>query len=355
MNDVRPRAWRLALLVVAGCVGAALLLTATSFFLRRAQDTSAMRLPARPVLAWTAESLPEPVNLRAVWTEAGGEAFAVGLGGAIMHRAPSGQWSKERSPTSEDLHAIAAGAGARRLYAVGNHGTVVVLVRDAGSWSIEGTPTPQNLYAIALCPGGLCAAGAGGTFLRRSDDTGAWTATDTRTTVDLHAIAGWVSAPATPSSAASIDTFVVGDRGTILVQKAPFGRSPIVPSAWMPEDSHTTDDLRGASFLGYRVIVVGQGGAVLRRDVSNAEPWTRLPAPANEALRDVRLVGSAESRLLIASPSAIYEQRFPEMDGWRTSVAEAALWGIDADDPRAIAVGDRGVVRVAVLPAAADE
>jgi hypothetical protein len=94
---------------------------------------------------------------------------------------------------------------------------------------------------------------------------------------------------------------------------------------------------------------------VLRRDVSTDEPWTQLPAPAREGLRDVRLVGASEGKLLVASETALYEQRFPEMDGWRASLAAPGLWGIDADDPRVIAVGDRGLVRVSALPLALDE
>ncbi|MDB4994476.1 MAG: hypothetical protein JWM74_1908 [Myxococcaceae bacterium] len=353
--SARPIWLRGGLLLVAGCAGAALLLAATSFFLRRAQDSSTMRLPSRPVLAWTVETLPEPADLRAVWTDARGEAFAVGARGAIVRRTPSGTWSKEISATLEDLHAITAGSQSARLFAVGNRGTVVACARDSGVWSVEATPTQENLYAVAACPGGFCAVGARGTVLRRSDDTGKWTRTDAGTSVDLHGIAGWVSAPATPSSAPSIGTFVVGDQGTIVVQRVPFGRSQPALAAWTKEDSHTSEDLRAASFLGYRVIVVGGQGTVLRRDVSTEEPWTKLPAPAREALRDVRLVGASEGKVLVASESNVYEQRFPEMDGWRTSLTARGVWGIDADDPRVVAVGDRGLVHVAALPAASDE
>ena len=314
-----------------------------------------MRLPGRPVLVWSAETLPELAELRAVWTDPRGEAFAVGARGAILRRTPSGSWSKEVSPTPEDLHALTAGSQSARLYAVGGRGTVVACANGSGVWSVEATPTHEDLYAVAACPGGFCAVGARGTVLRRSDDTGTWSRIDAGTSVDLHGIAGWVSAPATPSSAPSIGTFVVGDQGTILVQRAPFGRSEAGPAAWTKEDSHTTENLRAASFLGYRVIVVGGQGTVLRRDVSTDEPWTKLPAPASDGLRDVRLVGASEGWVLVASDTAIYEQRFPEMDGWRKSLTAPGLWGIDADDPRVVVVGDRGLVHVGALPATPDE
>ncbi|MEO6418021.1 MAG: hypothetical protein ABIP39_01340, partial [Polyangiaceae bacterium] len=149
-----------ALLVAAGCAGAALLLWATSVFVRHGlEGTSGGALVTpRPVLVWSAHPAPEPVLLRAVSIDASGEAFAVGAGGAIFHRA-AGTWSRESSPTTEELNALAQGSESVLVYAVGNRGTILARSRETHTWSIETAPTTENLYAVAAGPTGFTAVG----------------------------------------------------------------------------------------------------------------------------------------------------------------------------------------------------
>lgn len=337
---------------MAGCAGAALLLWATSLFVRHGLGDRPAHpiVTPRPVLVWSTEEAPEPVDLRAVCLDASGEAFAVGAGGAIFHRL-AGAWSKEPSPTTEDLNALAPGSESVLVYAVGNHGTILARSREARVWSIENGPTTENLYAVAATPAGFTAVGARGTVLRRKGETRAWTRDDARTTVDLHGIAGWVSLPATPMSAPSLATFVVGDSGTILVQKIPFGRSQPAAADWTAVASHTTENLLAATFLGSEVIVVGAHGTVLRGDLSSDAPWGALPPPARETLRDARLVSSeSSSSLLIVGESAVFEQRFLEEYTWRPSLTGRGLLALDADSPNVIAVGEKGSIVVAKVP-----
>jgi photosystem II stability/assembly factor-like uncharacterized protein len=343
------------LLVVSGCAGAALLFWCTSFFVRHGlTDTPTHLLVApRPVLAWSVERAPppiEPVDLHAVWTNASGEAFAVGERGTILHRT-SGAWSKEPSPTTEDLHALAAGSGSVLLYAVGGRGTILALSRDAHAWSIEKSPTEEDLYAVAASPKGFVAVGAGGTILQRSDDTHAWTALEARTTVDLRGIAGWVPTPVTATSAAAVATFVVGDRGTILVRKIPFGRGPGESTAWASQDGHTSENLLAATFQGNDVIVVGAHGTVLRGDLASDAPWSEYPSPVAALLRDVKLVTTGSStRLLVVGEGGVFEQLFREDTTWRNSLDLRGLRALDADSPSVVAVGKGASIVVATIP-----
>ncbi len=341
-----------ALLVAAGCAGAGLLLWATSVFVHHGLGNQPVRalVTPRPVLAWSVEVAPEPASLHAVSITAGGEAFAVGAGGAIFHRR-AGAWSKEPSPTTGDLNALAAGSGAVLVFAVGDHGTILARSRDAPVWSVEKAPTTENLAAIAACPTGFIAVGAHGTVLQRSDETHAWTASDARTTVDLHGVAGWVSVPATPTSAPSLATFVVGDGGTILVHEIPFGRAKNAGAEWTAQASRTTENLFAATFLGSEIVVVGAHGTVLRGDLSSDAPWGALPPPASESLRDARLVSTgSSSRLLVVGESAVFEQRFLEEYTWRPSLAQRGLVALDADSANVITVGEKGALAVAAIP-----
>jgi len=90
-----------------------------------------------PTGAWTPEPTPTDRALRALLvattdTEADTEAvaYAVGDGGTVLRRSPAGAWSRESTPTATDLHDVTAVD--RRLYAVGDRGTL--LERRGGVW-----------------------------------------------------------------------------------------------------------------------------------------------------------------------------------------------------------------------------
>ena len=75
----------------------------------------------------------------------------------------------------------------------------------------------------------------------------------------------------------------------------------------------------------------------------------------NETLRDVRLVSAAEPKIVVVGNEAVYEQRYPQTDAWRTSLRAPALRALDAYDPRVFVVGGDGAVHVALIPAPPDD
>lgn len=76
---------------------------------------------------WTRESEPAAFALNAVWGRAKDDVWAAGSGGALLHYDGSA-WRAEFSGTGEALNAL--WGSSRRLWAVGEHGTILVKALD---------------------------------------------------------------------------------------------------------------------------------------------------------------------------------------------------------------------------------
>src|SRR5262249_10053617 len=121
-------------------------------------------------------------TLRGVWAVPGsaGEAFAVGDGGAILHRRSSdGVWERQSSSTSHNLFAV-SGSDALHLVAVGDMAQSFLRSADGGATWL--TVANNNLAAAPLfgvwmsVTGVVFAVGQPNT-VRASNDFGAsWSA-----------------------------------------------------------------------------------------------------------------------------------------------------------------------------------
>lgn len=92
--------------------------------------------------------------------------WSVGLGGTVLHTTDGGQsWDEQSTPTGNALYGLAARAG--QLYAVGEHGTVLVL-RD-GAWHAVEQERKSFTYlraALPLADDELLVLGGGGSLYR---------------------------------------------------------------------------------------------------------------------------------------------------------------------------------------------
>lgn len=76
---------------------------------------------------WTREGEAAPFSLNAVWGRAADDVWAAGSGGTLLH-FDGNVWRPELSGTSQSLNALWGDAG--RLWAVGEHGTILVKELD---------------------------------------------------------------------------------------------------------------------------------------------------------------------------------------------------------------------------------
>jgi hypothetical protein len=193
--------------------------------------------------SWSAMSLPAGTQqLNGVWG-GGGEAFAVGEKGVILHHDGS-SWSAMSSGTPERLNAV-WGSGPADVYAVGSGGTI--LHHDGGSWKPVGCPKSVELLAIwGRGAGDAFVVGRGGTILRLQG--AAWTLMSSPVTADLTGVRG-----------VGASVWATGGAGTLLRHDG---------AGWTEVSSAVTrGNVRDAHGCGGEVFAVvhNGGGAVLRR------------------------------------------------------------------------------------------
>ncbi len=95
-------------------------------------------------------------------------ALAVGLFGAVLSRAPTGDWEVAEVPVHEHLRAVTTLVGGRAV-AVGDRGTALHL--ENGEWLTRPTGTAVDLYAVANEGETIYAAGDNGTVVAFDGDT----------------------------------------------------------------------------------------------------------------------------------------------------------------------------------------
>jgi hypothetical protein len=144
--------------------------------------------------------------LNAVWS-GGGEVFAVGLEGTIVHRDASGRWRTHACGTTESLTSV-WGASPTSVFAVGHS---IVLAYDGSAWTAQDA-NAEGITAIAGHGETLYVVGVGGLVLRKSD--GGWTSEASGITEDLRAV----------SVAPDGTAFAAGRGGVVLMRPVPQGR-----------------------------------------------------------------------------------------------------------------------------------
>jgi hypothetical protein len=167
---------------------------------------------------------------------------AVGDGGAIVTSPDGVTWTQQSSPTTVNLHSVAAGVAA--LIAVGDGGTILSSLNGT-VWTQRTSNTDAQLNGVGF--GGAAtfvAVGAGGVVAGSSDAGLTWQATVVGPGNDLNAATfgtnGWV---------------VVGDGGLILQGATPDSLA-LIAFAVLP-------NLNDVTFAQNLFIVVGDDGHIL--------------------------------------------------------------------------------------------
>ena len=202
---------------------------------------------------WSAMISGTTNNLKGVWGSSGGDVFAVGDSGTILHYDGTA-WSAMASPTTDNLNSI-WGSSSTHAVAVGDSGTI--LHYDGLNWLEAQSNTTNNLNGIwGSSTVYAFAVGDSGTFLYYYN--GSWSSPMPPGTIPANLNAVWGS----PDKAN--DTYCVGDGGTI----GHFGGS--IPGGFM--DSGTTENIKdiwGSS--SSNVFAVGSNGTFL---VYDGYSWT---------------------------------------------------------------------------------
>jgi hypothetical protein len=182
---------------------------------------------------------------------AGRVVYAVGQKGAVVRYAAEwGAWRAMDSGTTKDLYAVATSTDGESLVAVGEGGLVLAMRQRLGapaaSWVVEKTPTTEDLRAVAADGDTMVAVGRRGTILRGAA-TGAWTAETSGVTADLNAVG-------VADLAGVKRTIAVGQRGIAIVRDPRSG-------AWTTHTFLTGEDLFAIN--DRPLLVVGAKGTFL--------------------------------------------------------------------------------------------
>ncbi|WP_432261430.1 WD40/YVTN/BNR-like repeat-containing protein [Cupriavidus sp. TMH.W2] len=222
----------------------------------------------------------------------GGQMWAVGTNGKILHSDDAGQkWSRQGTASHETLQDVAAWDG-RRAVAVGNEG-VVLTTDDAGhTWAPAQAPKSaisNKLMRVQVSQdGGAWAVGSGGALLRSRDYGKTW-----------------------QSAAQGEDT------------------------AW-----------NGIAFDGQLGCLVGEFGQI-RISSDGGERWTGVASPVKQSLMSVRFRGASDAVAVGLGGTVLVSH-----DGgtsWKQAAraTQEDLFDVAWDGRQWIAVGDKGIVLVA--------
>lgn len=199
----------------------------------------------RTAAGWATEFSGTQEWLTDVYVASAEAAFAVGHKGTFLVRDKNGDWKSLTTPTSYAFSGV-AGRSASEVYAVGESG--IIYRYDGKALLAEATPVSEDLKAVGVSGELVLVVGKKGTILRRAEE--GWQRETSPTDVDLWGL--FVSGTG--------DAYAVGDRGTILRRTR--------EGAWEEEASGTLFPLLGVSGNAKEVVVVGGGGSILRRSLS---------------------------------------------------------------------------------------
>lgn len=256
-------------------------------------------------------------DLLGVCVRSASEAVAVGRGGVIV-RWDGSRWTREASPTEEDLYGICATPEGEWVAVGGNlkvGGRSLVCQFAEGTWTVERSPVQSVLLSVAAEGGCVRAVGFNGDLVERVD--GAWRALAAPTNVHLFCIRsfgnGWLAC---------------GLDGAVVELDGSGGR--------LQQAGHT--HLTSVAAVGPVRFAVGFDGTIMQRDRGG---WRTFPSPTREHLWSATSDGArlaiagAHGTLLSGSPDALALVAVPTHED---------LHAIDGADGLAIAVGRRGTV-----------
>lgn len=264
--------------------------------------------------AWTLDTDPDVpgAQLFGVWTDASGEAWAVG--DAILRNSGSG-WTIESLGPSDPLLAV-AGTSPSNVFTGGLLGSIQ---RYSGS-SWESMTSPQaTLFGVTASGSDAWAVGEAGTILHRS--AGAWAPETSPTGTELYA--AW----ANPTT-----VFAVGTAGSIVRRSG---------GAWSDEVGGGAEDLYAVWGLSDSyVMAVGESGTIVRR---LGTTWSAMTSGTLAALNGV-WIADEDSAMAVAQDGAILLWNGTAWAPMNSGVTVPlwAIWGASSDD--VYAVGDSGTV-----------
>jgi len=188
--------------------------------------------------------------------------WAVGQNGTILESDDGGAtWAEHNSGTTNDLQSIFGTNDGLRLWAVGQRGTILESDDGGATWTARKSGITSTLYSIFGTSDGLRLWGIGqkGTILESDDGGTSWMTRNSGTKSNLFSILGTGDVK---------HLWVVGERGTIL-------ESDDGGASWTARNSGTREQLQLVFGIsdGKRLWAVGHGGAILESDDGGAS-WT---------------------------------------------------------------------------------
>ena len=254
---------------------------------------------------------PDTIIFYSIWGSDGGELFAAGFGGNILHIIGDTVEMVE-TVTDQTLYGI-FGVGADTVFAVGDMGTILRF--DGTAWSAMDSPTTETLYGVwGPSTDRLFAVGANGRILEF--DGQHWSSMESPANTNLNDIFG----------IADDNIFAVGDGGTILHYDG---------QAWTAMASPTSEILsRVWGSSGNHWFTVGENGTILKYDGS---AWTTMTSGTTDDISGIW--GSTEDDVW-ASTSASDLLHY-DGDGWAVvsstpSSGINGIWGFDSQQIYAI-------------------
>jgi len=229
---------------------------------------------------------PTGDQLRDAWMSAGGEVFAVGRYGGIVHFDGSA-WSSMYSGTSETLLSV-WGASETDVFAVGYNGTIVHY--DGTRWEPMTSGTVEYLQGVWGTSGSnVYAVGDNGTILYYDGSGSGWSSVDPGITITNNLYGIW------GSSAANI--FVVGDLGVIYRYNG---------SIWEQMNDNTSGtplfSVWGNSATEVFAVGDGANNVVVQYNGSGLD-WTTMPTPSSGT--PLRIWGAAGNDIYVVGLSGL--------------------------------------------------
>jgi hypothetical protein len=217
-----------------------------------------------------------------LWTAPGGEAFAVGAPGLVMHNPGSG-WTEDPSPVDETLWDV-WGSSATNVFAVGDIGTIVRW--NGAEWEEMDAGLGcgcESFYGVwGSGPDDVWAVGDGGLIVHF--DGSQWVAGDTMPVDWLGGV--WGSGPN--------DVFAVGDGGAIFHYDG---------TGWTPMTSGLEDSgawLNTVWGLSSTDVYAAASNGVLHYDGTSWSPLPGLPS-----CEHFSVWGTAADNLFVANECGI--------------------------------------------------
>ncbi|HYQ86854.1 MAG TPA: YCF48-related protein [Bacteroidota bacterium] len=201
----------------------------------------------------------------------GGDVWAAGINGTILHTSNSGQgWTVQTTGTQNPLFSIQF-LDAARGWAVGGGGAILQTQDGGASWSNQSVVTLETFLGVAFSTNANgVIVGTNGLLIHTSNAGGTWLSGHPLTGAILHA-------------ASFVDQqtgIAVGDGGTIL-------KTTDAGVTWRLIPAGTSARLNGVRASGgSTVFAVGSGGTILQ-STDAGESWIVQPALTGAELRSV--------------------------------------------------------------------